>query len=123
MELAADPDIDLVVVNTRADVHFTVVEPSLRAGKGVFVEWPLAENLAKAIELTKGRLYPNSIVGLQGRMAPLTLLLKEILVSDIIGKVFNSEARIYGNLAQRDGLLEGVTYFANRKVGGHPINI
>ena len=123
MELAADPDIDLVVVNTRADVHFTVVEPSLRAGKGVFVEWPLAENLAKAIELTKGRLYPNSIVGLQGHMAPLTLLLKEILVSDIIGKVLNSEARIYGNLAQRDGLLEGVTYFANRKVGGHPINV
>lgn len=69
-KLATDPDIDLVVVNTRVDVHFPVVEPSVRAGKGVFIEWPLTENLAKAIELTQGKSYPNSIVGLQGRVAP-----------------------------------------------------
>jgi predicted dehydrogenase len=53
VDLAADPSVDLIVVNTHADVHFPVVEPSIRAGKGVFVERPLVENLAKAFELTK----------------------------------------------------------------------
>ncbi|KAF1361377.1 oxidoreductase family protein [Lizonia empirigonia] len=122
-KLAADPDIDLVVVNTRVDVHFSVVEPSVRAGKGVFVEWPLTENLAKVIELTQGKSYPNSIVGLQGRVAPLTLRLKEILASGIIVRVLNSEVCAYGNLMRRDSLAERLTYFADRSVGGNPINI
>ncbi|KAJ4989636.1 oxidoreductase family protein [Stagonosporopsis vannaccii] len=122
-KLAADPDIDLVVVNTRADVHFRVAEPSIRAGKGVFVEWPLVESLEKAIKLTGGQPYPNSIIGLQGRVAPLTLRLKEILATRIIGKVLNSEVRAYGNLMPRDGLPNILTYFADRKVGGNPINI
>ncbi|KAF9693099.1 hypothetical protein EKO04_008900 [Ascochyta lentis] len=122
-KLAADPDIDLVVVNTRADVHFPVVEPSVRKGKGVFIEWPLTENLAKAVELTRGQPYPNSIVGLQGRVAPLTLRLKEILATGLIGKVLNSEIHAYGNLIPRDTVPERLAYFADRKVGGHPINI
>ncbi|KAJ4392626.1 hypothetical protein N0V91_011340 [Didymella pomorum] len=117
------PDIDLVVVSTRADVHFPVVEPSVRAGKGVFVEWPLTENLAKGLELTEGKPYPNSIVGLQGRVAPLTLRLKEILATGLIGKIFNSEIRAYGNLIPRGSLPERLTYFADRSVGEHPINI
>ncbi|KAJ4351067.1 hypothetical protein N0V95_004171 [Ascochyta clinopodiicola] len=122
-KLAADPDIDLVVVNTRADVHFPVAEPSVRAGKGVFIEWPLTESLAKAVEMTKGQTYPNSIVGLQGRVAPLTLRLKEILATGVIGKVLNSQIRAYGNLMSRDSLPESLTYFVDRRVGGHPINI
>ncbi|KAF2996860.1 hypothetical protein E8E13_004356 [Curvularia kusanoi] len=122
-KLAADPDIDLVVVNTRVDVHFAVAEPSLRAGKGIFIEWPLVENLEKGIELTGGQAYPDSIIGLQGRVAPLTLRLKETLASGTIGKVLSSEVRAYGNLVPRNSLSEGLTYFADRKVGGHPLNI
>jgi predicted dehydrogenase len=122
-KLATDSDIDLVVVNTRVDIHFSVIEPSIRAGKGVFIEWPLTEDLAKAIELTNDRPYPNSIIGLQGRVAPLTLRLKEILATGVIGKVLNSEVRAWGNLMPRDSLPERLTYFANREVGGHPVNI
>jgi predicted dehydrogenase len=122
--LAADPNIDLVVVNTRVDVHYSVVEPSIRAGKAVFIEWPLTEDLASALRLTKNMPNPsNSIVGLQGRVMPLTLRLKDLLASDTIGKVLSSEVRAFGNLMQRDGLPESLTYFADRKVGGHPINI
>jgi predicted dehydrogenase len=122
--LAADPDIDLVVANTRVDVHYPVVEASIRAGKAVFIEWPLTEDLASALELTKNLPnLRNSIVGLQGRVMPLTLRLKEVLASGTIGKVLSSEVRAFGNLMQRDGFPESLTYFADRKVGGHPINI
>lgn len=121
--LAADPEIELVVVNTRVDVHLAVVEPSLQAGKAVFVEWPLTEDLKSAIQLTGDRPVPNSIIGLQGRVASIILRLKEILASGIVGKVFNSEIRAYGNLIARDGLPDSLAYFADRKIGGNPISI
>jgi predicted dehydrogenase len=121
--LAADPDIDLVVVNTRVDVHFETVAPSLRAHKGVYIEWPITENLTKALELTGDKPIPNSIIGLQGRVSPITLRVKEVLTSGAIGTVLSSQIQAYGNLLQRDALPSPLTYFADRKVGGHPINI
>jgi len=122
-KLAAEADIDLVVCCTRVDIHFPTVEPSLRAGKAIFVEWPLTESLAKAIELTKGEKIPNSIIGLQGRVSPITLRIKGILAAGTIGKVLSSDVRSFGSLLPRDTLPEALTYFADRKVGGNPINI
>ncbi|KAF2035983.1 oxidoreductase family protein [Setomelanomma holmii] len=122
-DLAADPNVDLVVVNTRVDVHFSTAEPSIRAGKPVYIEWPLTENFQRALELTKSRGLSNSIVGLQGRVTPLILRIKQILAEGAIGQVYNSEVKAYGTLLERDALPESLLYFADRKVGGHPINI
>ena len=52
-DLAADPDVDLVVVSTRVDRHGEVALPSLRAGKAVYCEWPLEANLKKATEMAE----------------------------------------------------------------------
>lgn len=123
-DLAADPDVDLVVVTTRADVHFSVVESSIRAKKAVYIEWPLTHDLASSLELTKDLPTPSdTIVGLQGRVAPITLRLKELLASGTVGKVLSSEVRTYGNVMPRDALPETFAYFADKKVGGHPFNI
>jgi predicted dehydrogenase len=121
--LAHDPDIDLVVCCTRVDVHFRTIEPSIRAGKAVFVEWPLAENLSRALELTSARPMPNSIIGLQGRVSPVTLRIKALLAEGVIGKVLSSHVVSYGALLPRDALPEGMKYFAERKYGGNPIII
>ncbi|KAF2685707.1 oxidoreductase family protein [Lentithecium fluviatile CBS 122367] len=121
--LAADPAIDLVVCCTRVDVHFRTIEPSLRAGKAIFVEWPLTESLARAVELTRGEKLRDSIVGLQGRVSPITLRIKEILATGTIGKVLSSNVRSFGSMLPRDSLPEALTYFADRKVGGNPMNI
>lgn len=122
-DLAADPNIDLVVINTRVDVHFSIAEPSMRAGKAVYIEWPLTESLDRTIELTKNRNLSNTIIGLQGRVTPLILRIKQILAEGVVGQVYNSEVKAYGTLMQRDSLPESLTYYADRKVGGHPINI
>lgn len=121
--LAEDPDVDLVVCCTRVDIHFRTVEPSLRAGKAVFVEWPLAENLPRALALTDDKPVPNSIIGLQGRVSPVTLRLKEILAEGVIGKVLSSHVISYGALLPRDALPESMEYFVERKRGGNPIII
>jgi predicted dehydrogenase len=52
-DLAADPDVQLVVVSTRVDRHYETALPSVRAGKDVYVEWPLAENTVRARELVE----------------------------------------------------------------------
>ncbi|KID98073.1 NAD(P)-binding domain protein, partial [Metarhizium majus ARSEF 297] len=41
-DLAADPAVDLVICSTRVDRHHETVLPSVRAGKDVYVEWPVA---------------------------------------------------------------------------------
>lgn len=73
-DLAADPDVQLVVCCTRADKHYETTLPSIKAGKDVLIEWPLAQNAAKAEELTAAAKESGSrtIVGLQVRYAPGT---------------------------------------------------
>ncbi|KAI0110580.1 NAD(P)-binding protein [Hypoxylon sp. NC0597] len=121
--LASDPDVDLVVCCTRVDTHGLTTGPSLRAGKAVYIEWPLVEDYQTAVALTEKKRIDNSIIGLQGRISPIVLKLKEVLKSGRIGKVLSSDVRAYGNLLPRDSLPEGLSYFADRKVGGNPITI
>jgi predicted dehydrogenase len=122
-DLAADPDVDLVVVNTRVDTHFSTAETSIRAGKAIYIEWPLTENLQRALELTKDHDLSNSLIGLQGRVTPLILRIKQILAEGTIGQVHNSEVKAYGTMFKRDAFPESFSYFADRKVGGHQVNI
>lgn len=124
-DLAADPDIDLVVNTTRVDVHYDTMKPSIEAGKAVFVEWPVAENAQRAGELAdlvRQKNLPN-IVGLQARMAPAILKVKEILNSGEIGKVLSSSIQAYSPYSGRDSISEGLGYFLDKKVGGNPVII
>ncbi|OTB00184.1 hypothetical protein M426DRAFT_47889, partial [Hypoxylon sp. CI-4A] len=121
--LASDPDVDLVVCCTRVDTHSSTTGPSLRAGKAVYVEWPLAEDFDQAASLTDQERLDNSIIGLQGRISPIVLKLKEILKSRRIGQVLSSDIRAYGNLLPNDTLPDGLSYFVERSVGGNPITI
>ncbi|KAI1452402.1 NAD(P)-binding protein [Annulohypoxylon moriforme] len=122
-DLALDTNVDLVVCCTRVDTHSSSTGPSLRAGKAVFIEWPLAQDYEEAVALTGKERLDNTIIGLQGRVSPIVLKLKEILKSGRVGQVFSSDIRTYGNLARRDSFSEGLSYFADREVGGNPITI
>lgn len=125
VDLAADPDIDLVAVSTRVDVHYGTVKPSIEAGKAVFVEWPLAENFARARELTDlaKEHGVKTMVGVQGRVSPVPLKVQEVIESGALGKILSSDVRTYQSLLPRAGLPESLTYFADRKVGGNNITI
>ncbi|KAF2211079.1 hypothetical protein CERZMDRAFT_112883 [Cercospora zeae-maydis SCOH1-5] len=125
VELAANPDIDLVVCTTRVDVHYDTIQPSIEAGKNVFVEWPLAENVTRASELANLAQEKGSrtIIGLQGRVAPPVLKVREFLQQGELGKVLSSSAQAYTLLARRDAISEELAYFLDRKVGGNPITI
>lgn len=92
-ELAKDRDIDLVVCSVRVDRHFETIGPSLKAGKDVFVEWPLGKSHAEAKELLRLKNEGNvktAVVGLQARQAPVIRQLRDIIQSGKIGGVLSS---------------------------------
>lgn len=120
-DLAADPDVDLVVCCTRVDVHADSVRPSVAAGKAVYVEWPLAQDAERARELaalarSEGA---RSVTGLQGRLTPPVQKIKEIVASGRIGRVLSAEVRLFGGTNARDVLPRGLDYFLRREVGGN----
>jgi predicted dehydrogenase len=91
-DMAASPEVDLVVVCVRVPRHRELVMAGLQAGKPVFCEWPLGANLAEAEEmaaLASQRSLP-SMVGLQGRSDPTILYARELVQQGYIGEVLTA---------------------------------
>ncbi|KAL1876995.1 hypothetical protein Daus18300_002604 [Diaporthe australafricana] len=120
-DLAADPDVDLVLCCTRVDTHYDLIKPSVEAGKAVFVEWPLTHNVERSKELADlaSKKGIHTMIGLQGRLAPVVLKLKELLQDGNLGKVLSSEVRAHGGTMDRETIAEGLGYFADKKIGGN----
>ncbi len=91
-EMAAHPEVDLVVVSVKTPNHYAAVEPALRAGKNVLCEWPLGNGLKEAEDLTalaksKG---VRTFIGLQARSAPVFRYVRALVAQGYIGKVISS---------------------------------
>ncbi|KAJ4303375.1 hypothetical protein N0V90_002268 [Kalmusia sp. IMI 367209] len=123
-DLAADPDVELVVCSTRVDKHYDGLMPALRAGKDVFCEWPLAQNVKQAEEMLalakeKG---VKTLVGLQAGVSPVLLKIKSIIEEGKIGKVvssvFHGTPKFFG-----ETVWEGMKYQQDREVGANMVSI
>ena len=123
--LAADQNVELVVCNTRVDRHYETIYPSVKAGKAVFSEWPLAHNVAKVRELVELAKTSGSktAVGTQGRLLPLALTIRDVISEGRIGQVLSSEARAAGGSVDRTTLSKGIAYFTQREIGGNVFTI
>src|SRR5688500_8076713 len=79
--ILADPDVNLVLITTRHNLHASLVIEALNAGKHVFVEKPLALNMEELEEVMK--VYnenPYAIsLGFNRRFAPLAIKMKSLL--------------------------------------------
>ncbi|MGZ4334469.1 MAG: bi-domain-containing oxidoreductase [Gaiellaceae bacterium] len=82
-EVLADPEIDLVLIATRHDLHATQALEALRAGKHVFVEKPLAltENELDGIESFYADCddAPLLMTGFNRRFSPAVARARELL--------------------------------------------
>ncbi len=94
--MAADPEVDLVVVSVRVPLHHQLVMAGLRAGKPVFCEWPLGANLAEAQEMadTAREKGVRGIVGLQGRSDPAVRHARDLIARGEIGEVLTANLSI-----------------------------
>jgi predicted dehydrogenase len=87
--LAADPDIDLVVVAVKVPHHRELVLPVLDTGVATLVEWPFARTLAEAEEMTAAAGTARSFVGLQGRSSPAFRWLADVIRDGYVGEVLS----------------------------------
>jgi predicted dehydrogenase len=88
-DIAADADVDLIVVSVSVSKHFMLAEPALLNKKQVFVEWPLGATTQEAETLANLARQNDlkTIVGLQGRSSKLMRKLKEIVDQGLLGKI------------------------------------
>lgn len=124
-DIADDKDVDLVVCTTRVDRHYKSILPSLKAGKDVFVEWPLGRNLEEAKKLLDVAVQNDvklGAVGLQGRFEATVETLKSVLEEGRIGKVLSTTITSQGIIGGQTEL-ETQTYLADRKYGASLLTI
>jgi predicted dehydrogenase len=91
-DMAASPEVDLLVVCVRVPGHRDLVLAGLQAGKAVCCEWPLGRTLAEAEEmagLARQRSL-KTIVGLQARSDPAILYARDLVQGGYIGEVLTA---------------------------------
>jgi len=102
-EMVVSPEIDAVAVVVRVPLHYEPTKAAIEAGKHVFTEWPLGRTTAEAEELAalakaKGL---QTAVGLQSRVSPALLYVKELIDEGYVGEVLSCHVT-----TMRDGALE-----------------
>src|SRR5580700_10556040 len=88
-KMIASPEIDAVAVVVRVPSHYAPTKAALEAGKHVYCEWPLGRTTVEAVELAalakaKGLV---TAVGLQARVNPAMMHLKQLVEAGYIGEV------------------------------------
>jgi predicted dehydrogenase/threonine dehydrogenase-like Zn-dependent dehydrogenase len=80
-ELVADPEVDVVYVATRHDLHYEVARAAVDAGKAVFVEKPMTMTVADARQLVDAVARKGTLltVGFNRRFSPHAARLKQLL--------------------------------------------
>ncbi|KAL2823209.1 NAD(P)-binding protein [Aspergillus cavernicola] len=113
--LAEDVDIDLVVCCTRVDKHYNTILPSIRAGKAIYLEWPLAHDFQRSQELVDAARISGSktLAGLQGRFAPALEQVRNQIAKGRIGRVLRTEIRASGASNRPDVLPARLKYFTD----------
>lgn len=91
-ELAACPDVGLVVVSVQAAKHWPAVSAAIAAGKHVYCEWPLAMSEAEAGQMAASARAAGvrGFVGLQARSAPVVRYVRDLVKSGWVGEVLST---------------------------------
>ena len=86
-EMVQSPEIDAVAVVVRVPEHYGPTRAAVEAGKHVYTEWPLGRTTSEAEELAARARSAGvqTVVGLQSRVSPTLMYVKELLESGYIG--------------------------------------
>jgi predicted dehydrogenase len=122
-DMAAHPDVDLIVVCVRVPGHRELVMAGLQAGKPVLCEWPLGANLAEAEEmagLARQRSL-TSVVGLQARSDPTIRYAADLIRAGHIGEVLTAHLSVSAHAQLQRG--PGRIWQGVRAHGANPLTI
>ncbi|MFM2105574.1 MAG: hypothetical protein RL338_606 [Chloroflexota bacterium] len=89
LDAIADPSVEAVVINTPTTTHATYIEAALRAGKAVWTEKPIAQELAdtkRIVDLWRETGLPVQ-VGFMRRFDPGYVRAKRLIDSGSLGRI------------------------------------
>ncbi len=108
-ELLADPQVAALVLATPAETHFRLAEEALKAGKHVFVEKPLALDLAEGRRLAQLAEERGLVLMVDHllRSHPAYLELERLVAEGALGRVLHihSRRRSFGKLRTEEDVL------------------
>jgi predicted dehydrogenase len=89
-EVISDPEVQAVVIATKAPSHYSIAIQCLEAGKHVYVEKPLSLNTRDCLDLVDlaGRKGLNLMVGHLLEYHPAVLKIKELIDNGELGDVY-----------------------------------
>lgn len=96
LEMAKQPDIDIVAVTVRVPEHERLIRLVTDAGKHLYSEWPLARNTEEAealLALVKARGVKH-LVGLQARGNPTVRYIRDMVKGNAVGRVLAVNATV-----------------------------
>ena len=121
--MVASDEIDAVAVVVRVPSHYEPTRAAIEAGKPVYTEWPLGRTTAEAVELAalaKARGVQTA-VGLQSRVSPALLYMKELIETGYVGEVLACHVT-----TMRDGPLarpSSRSWQRDASLGANPLTI
>ncbi len=118
-----EAELDVVAVVVRVPKHYELTMDVIRADKHVYTEWPLGANLVEAQEMAVLARERNllTMVGLQSRVAPVFLALKDLIDEGYVGEVLSADLRQFSS-----GVLErtsGRTWQKDVELGATTLTI
>jgi polar amino acid transport system substrate-binding protein len=111
-EILADPEVDVVLIATRHEHHFSQALAALRAGKHVFLEKPMAltEEHCRILNCAVAETGKSFTVGFNRRFAPLYMKQRKELASRSSPAVVNCRVNSPG--------MSGSFWAADLSIGG-----
>jgi predicted dehydrogenase len=121
--LVSQPDVDVVAVTVKVPHHRELVSAALSAGKAVYCEWPLGRDLddARAMAAQAAEQRVQTVVGLQGRQAPVIEFVQELLRDGYIGEVLSTT--IVGLSIPGDVVVQANAYMLDNANGANLLSI
>jgi predicted dehydrogenase len=123
-ELAAHPEVDLVVVTVKVPQHERLVGAALAAGKAVLCEWPLGNGTAEAERMAEAARERGlrGFVGLQARSAPAVRHVRGLVADGVVGEVLGTT--VVGSGGQWGATIDGPsTYLLDEANGATMLTI
>jgi predicted dehydrogenase len=118
-ELAACPDVDLVVVSVKSSAHAPAVRAALAEGKHVLCEWPLGADVEESAELTAtaARAGVVNAIGLQGYHSPPVRYVHDFIAGGGIGRVESVAAIVPGDPLGGSRIPQGLAWSTDPRQG------
>lgn len=103
-QLINDPEVDAIYVATPPQSHKEYTIKAMQAGKPVYVEKPMAMNYAECLDMVQAseKAGQKLFVAYYRRALPYFLKVKELLESQIIGKILTVNVRYLRPASEAD---------------------